>query len=33
MGERTLQLSVDGEWLTDLAREWFYLEGKDTISV
>lgn len=28
MGERTLQISVDGEWLTDLAREWFYLEGK-----
>lgn len=28
MGERTLQISVDGEWLTDLAREWFHLEGK-----
>lgn len=28
MGERTLQISVDGEWLTDLAREWFYLESK-----
>ena len=29
----TLQFSVDGEFITDLSREWFYVEGKDTISV
>ena len=24
----TLQFSVDGEFITDLSREWFYVEGK-----
>ena len=28
MSESTFKISVDGEWLTDLARTWFYLEGK-----
>ena len=24
----TLQFNVDGEFITDLSREWFYVEGK-----
>lgn len=25
---RTLQFSADGEFITDISREWFYVEGK-----
>ena len=28
MEEHELQFNVNGEWITDLVREWFYLEGK-----
>lgn len=29
MGEqRTLQFDIDGEYLTSIAREWFYIDGK-----
>ena len=29
MGERALTFSVDGRFITDLAREWLFYEGKD----
>lgn len=28
MEEHELQFNVDGEFITDLSREWFYVEGK-----